>query len=145
MTFPVQQFKNIAMIARWKPLHSGQAAVIRGLCAASEQVVLGIGSSNRYNARNPFSLVETEEMLALALAGRENVTVIPVPDLDDGPRWRVMVREMLGTNLDLFVTDNPYVANLLAEFYQIERPVKSQRARLWDRPPAAGDETLKVG
>ena len=110
------------MIARWKPLHLGQAAVIRGLCAASEQIVLGIGSSNRYNARNPFTLKETEEMLQIALDGRENVRIVPVPDLDDGPRWRVMVRDMLGT-LDLFVTDNPYVANLLNEFYRIERPV----------------------
>lgn len=114
---------RIAMIARWKPLHLGQAAVIRGLCAAAGQVTLGIGSSNRYNARNPFTLAETEEMLQIALAGRENVSVIPVPDLDDGPRWRLMVREILGDDLDLFVTDNPYVANLLAEFYRIERPV----------------------
>lgn len=34
-----------------------------------------------------------------------------------------MARDMLGDDLDLFVTDNPYVANLLAEFYRIERPV----------------------
>lgn len=118
----VMKFARIAMIARWKPLHLGQAAVIRGLCAAGGQVLLGIGSSNRYNARNPFTLTETEEMLQIILAGRENVSVIPVPDLDDGPRWRLMVQEMLGT-LDLFVTDNPYVANLLSEFYRIERPV----------------------
>ena len=123
MTLPNKPLKQIAMIARWKPLHLGQAAVIRGLCAAAENVTLGIGSSNRYNARNPFTLEETQEMLAIALSGRENVRVIPVPDLDDGPRWRVMVREMLGTNLDLFVTDNPYVASLLKEFYRIERPV----------------------
>lgn len=122
MTMPNPQLKRIAMIARWKPVHFGQAAVIRGLCAAAENIVLGIGSSNRYNARNPFSLAETEEMLTIALAGQKNVSVIPVPDLDDGPRWRVMVREMLG-ELDLFVTDNPYVANLLKEFYRIERPV----------------------
>jgi nicotinamide-nucleotide adenylyltransferase len=123
MSLPEKPFKRIAMIARWKPVHLGQAAVIRGLCDAAESVTLGIGSSNRYNARNPFTLIETEEMLAIALAGRENVSVIPVPDLDDGPRWRLMVREILGENLDLFVTDNPYVANLLTEFYRIERPV----------------------
>jgi nicotinamide-nucleotide adenylyltransferase len=50
------------------------------------------------------------------------VQILPIPDLDDGPRWRLMVQEMLGT-LDLFVSDNPYVANLLSEFYRIERPV----------------------
>jgi nicotinamide-nucleotide adenylyltransferase len=114
---------KIAMIARWKPVHLGQAAVLRGLCAAADTVTLGIGSSNRYNARNPFTLAETEEMLAIVLTAHENASILPIPDLDDGPRWRLMVREMLGDDLDLFVTDNPYVANLLTEFYRIERPV----------------------
>lgn len=116
------KFSRLAMIARWKPLHLGQAAVIRGLCAAGEQVILGVGSSNRYNARNPFTLEETQEMLQIAIGERENAQILPIPDLDDGPRWRLMVKEMLGT-LDLFVSDNPYVANLLSEFYRIERPV----------------------
>ncbi len=114
---------KIAMIARWKPVHRGQAAVLRGLRAAAGTVIIGIGSSNRYNARNPFTLAETEEMLAITLGQRENISMLPIPDLDDGPRWRLMVRDMLGDDLDLFVTDNPYVANLLTEFYPIERPV----------------------
>jgi nicotinamide mononucleotide adenylyltransferase len=61
-------------------------------------------------------------MLHLALAGRPNVTLLPIPDLDDGPRWRAMVAEMLGA-LDLFVTDNPYVASLLKDTYPLERPI----------------------
>lgn len=115
-------FKKIAMVARWKPVHLGQAAVMRGLCAASEHVILGIGSSNRYNPRNPFSLEETTEMLRLVIGDGKNVSVLPIPDLDDGPRWRVMVKEMLG-ELDLFVTDNPYVASLMRDIYPLERPV----------------------
>ena len=51
-----------------------------------------------------------------------NYTLIPVPDLDDGPRWREMVVEQFGS-LDLFVTDNPYVTSLLAAAYRIARPV----------------------
>jgi nicotinamide mononucleotide adenylyltransferase len=143
------------MIARWKPVHNGQVAVLRALFQSAEQVLIGIGSSNRYNARNPFTLEETEDMLRLALedisttgvsslrAERSNllvergllrreerpprndeakVEIIPVPDLDDGPRWRVMVKDLFG-NLDLFVTDNPYVANLMKDIYPLARPV----------------------
>jgi nicotinamide mononucleotide adenylyltransferase len=61
-------------------------------------------------------------MIGLVLAGRENYTLIPVPDLDDGPRWRAMVVDLFGA-LDVFVTDNPYVSSLLAPDYQILRPV----------------------
>jgi nicotinamide-nucleotide adenylyltransferase len=110
------------MIARWKPVHIGHAAVLEGLVASAESVVIGIGSSNRYNAKNPFTAAETADMLREALRGHSNYTVIEVPDLDDGPRWRVMVREMLG-HLDLFVTANGYVRGLLMDDYKVVHPV----------------------
>jgi len=119
-------FTRIAMIARWKPVHLGQAAVLRAMCNGAGHVLIGVGSSNRYNVRNPFTYEETESMLRLALAGFDaaagNYEIISVPDLDDGPRWRAMVREMFG-ELDAFVTDNPYVANLMKAEYRLMRPV----------------------
>ena len=113
---------RLAMIARWKPVHIGHAAVLEGLCASAESVIIGIGSSNRYNAKNPFTAAETTDMLREALRGHKNYTVIEVPDLDDGPRWRVMVREMLG-HLDVFVTANGYVRGLLMDDYNVVHPV----------------------
>src|SRR5512133_1003956 len=116
------QFDRVAMVARWKPVHLGQAAVLRALCSGAGHALIGVGSSNRYNVRNPFTFEETESMLRLALASfplqglrdtaatntppsrpTENYEIMPVPDLDDGPRWRVMVKEMFG-ELDAFVT-----------------------------------------
>jgi nicotinamide-nucleotide adenylyltransferase len=49
--------------------------------------------------------------------------LVTVPDLDDGPRWRAMVREMLGP-LDLFVTANGYVRSLLGADYPVVHPVR---------------------
>jgi len=127
------QFARIGMVARWRPVHNGQAAVLRALCSNAREVLIGIGSSNRYNARNPFTLTETEDMLRLVLDGRDNVRIIPVPDLDDGLRWRLMLLGLFGP-LDLFVTDNPYVANLLKDDYPLRRPVElvplSERVRI---------------
>jgi nicotinamide-nucleotide adenylyltransferase len=111
------------MVARWRPVHLGHAAVLRALCDQASTALIGIGSSNRYNARNPFTLEETVDMLGLVLAGRENYELIPVPDLDDGPRWRLMVMDMFGP-LDLFVTANPYVASLLRDDYKVVHPVE---------------------
>jgi nicotinamide-nucleotide adenylyltransferase len=116
-------YQRIAMIARWKPVHLGHQVILRALCELGKKTFIGIGSSNRYNIRNPFTLEETRSMIQLALAGYDNYDLIPVPDLDDGPRWRVMVKEMFG-DLDLFVTDNPYVTNLLKNDYRITRPVE---------------------
>ncbi|MFZ5909657.1 MAG: hypothetical protein ACOYYU_06550 [Chloroflexota bacterium] len=116
------RYSRIGMVARWRPVHKGHLPVLRALCDLAETALIGIGSSNRYNLRNPFTLAETEDMLRLALTGRGNYRLIPVPDLDDGPRWRLLIMDLFGP-LDLFVTDNPYVASLLADDYRIVRPV----------------------
>jgi len=114
---------HIGMIARWRPVHLGHAVILKALCNSGGQVSIGIGSSNRYNVRNPFTLAETQAMLKLVLADFENYQLIAVPDLDDGPRWRVIVKEMFGA-LDLFVTENPYVTNLLKDDYRLARPIE---------------------
>lgn len=111
---------RVAMIARWKPLHRGQVAVLDGLRARAGRLAIGIGSSNRLDLRNPFSAAETRAMLRLHLP--EEVPLLDVPDLGDGPRWAAMVREMLG-ELDLFVTANPYVWSLLRDTWPLCHPV----------------------
>jgi nicotinamide-nucleotide adenylyltransferase len=120
---PADRFDRIGIVARWRPVHRGHVPVLRALCDRASQALIGIGSSNRYDLRNPFTLEETMDMIRLVLAGRKNYTLIPVPDLDDGPRWRAMVIELFGP-LDLFVSDNPYVSSLLAADYRIIRPVE---------------------
>jgi nicotinamide-nucleotide adenylyltransferase len=113
---------RIGVIARWQPVHLGHVPVLRALCKCSTQALIGIGSSNRYNMRNPFTFDERIEMLRLVLSERDNYTLMPVPDLDNGPRWRKLVINNFG-RLDLFVTENPYVASLLADDYRIIKPV----------------------
>ena len=122
MTAPEDSLRRVGMIARWQPVHRGHAAALRALVTRARHVLLGIGSSNRLNARNPFSAVETRDMLERVLGDRPTVTLLEVPDLDDGPRWRALVVELFGP-LDAFVTANPYVAGLLAPDYRIVHPV----------------------
>lgn len=116
-------FQRIGMIARWRPVHRGHEPVLRALCKRASTALIGVGSSNRYNLRNPFTLDETIDMIRLVIAGPEDYTLIPVPDLDDGPRWRKLVTDLFGS-LDLFVTDNPYVSSLLSKDYRIIKPVE---------------------
>jgi nicotinamide-nucleotide adenylyltransferase len=120
---PLKKYSRIGMVARWKPVHLGHAAILRAVCNSGEKALIGIGSSNRYNARNPFTLDETRDMIQLVLSEYTNYQIIPVPDLDDGPRWRVMVKDLFGA-LDVFVTENPYVTNLLKDDYRVIRPVE---------------------
>lgn len=113
---------RIGMVARWRPVHLGQAAVLQAICDRAEEALIGIGSANRYNLRNPFTAEETMDMIRLVLDDRANYTLLPINDLDDGPRWRKMILKLFGP-LDLFVTENPYVTSLMAEDYSVIRPV----------------------
>jgi nicotinamide-nucleotide adenylyltransferase len=117
-----QNVGRLAMIARWKPVHVGHAVVLESLAESASEVVIGIGSANRYDVSNPFSASETADMIRAVLRGRSNVEIVDVPDLGHGPRWRAMVVEMLGT-LDLFVTANAYVRSLLSADYRVVHPV----------------------
>jgi len=119
---PRKPFDRIGMVARWRPVHLGHVPVLQGLCTNADHAFIGIGSANRYNARNPFTLSETIDMIRLVLAGRDNYTLIPIDDLDDGPRWRLMILDIFGP-LDAFVTANPYVANLMSSDYEILHPI----------------------
>lgn len=114
--------ERIGMVARWRPVHRGHVPVLRALCTHADHAVIGIGSSNRYNARNPFTFDETQAMIRLVLANDDAYTLTPVPDLDDGPRWRLMVKDLFGP-LDVFVTANPYVADLMADLYTVVHPI----------------------
>jgi nicotinamide-nucleotide adenylyltransferase len=119
---PEQRLGRVGIIARWKPVHLGHAAVLRALQVRADELLVGIGSSNRWDVRNPFTAAETREMLERVLARHSRVRILEVPDLDDGPRWRTMVVELLGP-LGALATANPYVARLLGDDYRIVRPV----------------------
>ena len=119
----MSRFDRIGMVARWRPVHCGHAVVLRALCSMAREVVIGIGSSNRYNDRNPFTAAEAAAMIRLVLAGRKNYSLVEVADLDDGPRWRNLVVGLFGP-LDAFVTANPYVAHLMKEAFRVEHPIE---------------------
>jgi len=118
---------RIGIVARWKPVHLGHAAVLEALVDRAGEALIGVGSTNRYDLRNPFSPEESEEMVRLVLGDRRGYRLLRVPDLGHGPRWRSMIEALFGP-LDLFVTGNAYVGNLLGGAYRIAHP-------LWLIPP----------
>lgn len=108
---------KLGVVCRFRPVHLAHAALLDALCAHGE-VLVGIGSANRYGPRNPFTADEVALMLE---AYRPGLRPIFVPDLGDGPRWRDLVAGLFGP-LDLFVTANPWVAELLRDVYPVAHP-----------------------
>lgn len=119
---------RIGLIARFKPLHNGGAMMLEKVCSQADAVTIGIGSSNKYTVRNPFTAEESEALVRAYLSLRyDNYTIVHVPDFghipeySNGQKWRETVLQLFG-DLDYFVTGNPYARDLLQEDYQIIRP-----------------------
>jgi nicotinamide-nucleotide adenylyltransferase len=119
---------KVGFIGRFKPLHLGAANMLDDLCEQAEEVIIGIGSSNKHNCDNPFTVEESEAMVRRYLGGRHgNYTIVPIPDFGhlpeykDGSRWKEEVLSKFGP-LDHFITGNGYVRRLLQDTYAIIEP-----------------------
>ena len=112
---------KIGMVARFKPVHNGHVTLLEAACDKAEHVVIGIGSSNKYDAKNPFTAEETAKMVNLALAKYDNYEIIFVPDLGHGARWVEQAKILFG-KLDFFVTGNDYVDSLLGKVFTTIHP-----------------------
>ena len=94
----------------------------------ADLAIIGIGSSNKYNLRNPFTAEETEQMIRRTVSSEySNYQIIPIPDYahipeySDGQKWRENIKEEFG-ELDAFITGNGHVTKLLYNDYQIINP-----------------------
>ncbi len=110
-----------AILGRWQPVHLGHKAALESLCRMYDRVLIGIGSANIYDYRNPFHQEEVEAMLSLVLKGYDNYVFVPVLDMDDDQAW---CREMADSfsRADVFYTANPYVTHLLQRQFSIAHP-----------------------
>jgi nicotinamide-nucleotide adenylyltransferase len=116
-------YGRIGCIGRWKPPHLGSQALLEAVCGHALEAVIGVGSANKYNSRNPFTAEETRQMIECMLAPRfSNYKLIMVPDFapqcTDGSKWVDYIREHFG-KLDCFITGNPYVASLMQGTYRV--------------------------
>jgi nicotinamide-nucleotide adenylyltransferase len=133
----MKKMGTIGVIGRFKPLHNGAALMLESICEHAEKAIIGIGSANKYNQRNPFTPEETKEMINAHLKGKyTNFTIIYVPDFahrpeyQDGMKWKEYVIEHFG-KLDHFIAGNPYVAGLLKDTYDIIHPSELIPEKKW--------------
>jgi len=122
---------RVGIIGRFKPLHNGAALILDYACQQSQELIIGIGSANKYDLRNPFTAEETESMIHTYLHMHNNmhnnyhIVFIPdfghIPQYRDGSKWKEYVITTFGT-LDHFISGNPYVKELLGDTYDIIHP-----------------------
>ena len=116
---------NVGLVGRFKPLHKGGAVLLENICKNADHAIIGIGSANKYDARNPFTPEETADMINLYLKPRyNNYDIIFIPDFGhkygEGVWEKYVVEKM--HNIYYFVTGNPYVKKLMEQHYKVITP-----------------------
>ncbi len=84
------------LIGRFQPVHNGHLALLREALAQARQAIVVLGSAFQARTpKNPFTWQEREAMLHATLpeAERARLSVLPMRDYYDEPRWAEAVRQ----------------------------------------------------
>ena len=95
-------------IGRLQPFHLGHLdAVLFGL-SRSENLFIGIGSSNRFNERkNPFSAKERREMIVSSIEPSmiDRIKIFDIPDVDNHEKWTFEIDQIVPKYGAVFTND----------------------------------------
>ncbi len=89
-------YDTAVLIGRFQPVHHGHLALLQAALAQARQVVVVVGSAHQARSpKNPFTWQERAALLRAALpeAEQARLTVLPVRDYYDEPRWAQAVQQ----------------------------------------------------
>jgi len=114
---PAKKVKRVAFIGRFQPFHRGHLSVIEDLLPKFDQVLVVIGSSDKFRTiENPFTVGERHAMVKATLddlgVKPDKFKVIPLPDIDDDEKWPKHVIKTCPEFDAVAITENPRVEKL---------------------------------
>lgn len=110
--------KIALLIGRFQPFHFGHLYLIKKALAVSNHLIIGIGSSNRTDVKNPLSWGERKKMLKRAI-NKEKLDgkikkIIPLRDFFNDKKWLNNVVGKTG-GFDLVVGNNGWVNRIMKD------------------------------
>ena len=102
------------LIGRFQPFHLGHLdAVLFGL-ARTENLFIGIGSSNKFNEKkNPFSTEERREMIVSSIEPSmiDRIKIFDIPDVGDHEKWTFEIDKIV-PKYDVVFTNDDFTKTL---------------------------------
>lgn len=100
------------VIGRFQPFHNGHLYLMQKALESCLEIVIGIGSSNRQDHANPFSVQIRRKMIELFIKDknlqRRVSSIVEIPDLPSDDEWLDITRERAG-HFDVSFGDNDWV------------------------------------
>ena len=102
------------LVGRFQPFHLGHLdAVLFGL-SRTENLFIGVGSSNKFNEKkNPFSAEERKEMIISSIESSmlERVKIFEIPDFDNQEKWTFEIDQIV-PKYDVVFTNDEFTKTL---------------------------------
>lgn len=110
--------KRLFVPQRTQPVHIGHIHMLEVACNLAEEVVIGIGSANIIDKKNPYYSIEREMMLRKSLEdkGLTNYSFVHMPDFNQDKDWIKYVEQ--NVKLDettTIVSGNPWVGEVFSQ------------------------------
>ena len=102
------------LVGRFQPFHLGHLdAVLFGL-SRTENLFIGVGSSNKFNEKkNPFSAEERKEMIISSIESSMlgRVKIFEIPDVDNHEKWTFEIDQII-PKYDIVFTNDEFTKTL---------------------------------
>ena len=125
-----KEFYDVIAIMRGNPPHLNHIAMLKELCKKSVTLKLNLGSSNKYDKKNPFKIEEREEMMSLALADYDNFNIYRLPDVGNDEEWFANLCKINGDFTEI-MSNNQYDLNIYKRF-QMEKAKDGKQFKKYD-------------
>ena len=131
-----KQIERLFIPQRTQPPHKGHISMLEAACNQATEVVIGIGSANVTDYKNPYTAVERELMLRKSLEdlGVTNYSFVHIPDFEKDAEWMQYVQKHAKLDYQTTIlSGNSWVENIFGrEGYQTVQPDKIIRGELVD-------------
>ena len=102
------------LIGRFQPFHLGHLDAVLFALSRTENLFIGIGSSNKSNeTRNPFSAKERREMIISSVEPSitDRIKIFDIPDVGDHEKWTFEIDKIM-PKYDVIFTNDEFTKTL---------------------------------
>lgn len=108
----MKRYKKGIIIGRFQPFHFGHKHLIQKALEVCDTLVIGLGSINKYDKDNPFSIEKRHAMLAQFLEKEEVKNriekIIDIPDNPSDEKWFEYIMQQ-SRKIEVVIGNNEWV------------------------------------
>ncbi len=114
----MMRYKVALLVGRFQPFHNGHLYLLHKALEHAEKIIIGIGSANLHDKKNPMDFEIRKQMLEKVIGneviGNKVLKIVPLDDIFDDQKWFDNTVKQAG-KFDLVIGDNEWVNHIFEE------------------------------